>query len=63
MDLQRMIPSLQVGEFTDREIRAVLDNHRRIRAALYWCDSALATGDKSMDDELARIFSEGDEGS
>jgi hypothetical protein len=61
VDLQRMIPNLHVGEFTDREIRAVLDNHRRIRAALDWCDSALATGDKSMDEELARILSEGGE--
>ncbi|MEV1091198.1 DUF6192 family protein [Streptomyces microflavus] len=61
VDLQRMIPGLHVSEFTEREVRAVLDNHRRIRAALDWCDSALATGDKSMDDELARILSEGDD--
>ncbi|MEU5234900.1 DUF6192 family protein [Streptomyces anulatus] len=61
VDLQRMIPSLHVSEFTEREVRAVLDNHRRIRAALDWCDSALSTGDKSMDDELARILSEGDD--
>ncbi|MEU2840932.1 DUF6192 family protein [Streptomyces sp. NPDC007076] len=61
VDLQRMIPGLHVAEFTEREVRAVLDNHRRIRAALDWCDSALSTGDKSMDDELARILSEGDD--
>ncbi|MEV5856932.1 DUF6192 family protein [Streptomyces anulatus] len=61
VDLQRMIPGLHVSEFTEREVRAVLDNHRRIRAALDWCDSALSTGDKSMDDELARILSEGDD--
>ncbi|MGP3634504.1 DUF6192 family protein [Streptomyces sp. 24-1644] len=61
VDLQRMIPGLHVAEFTEREVRAVLDNHRRIRAALDWCDSALSTGDKSMDEELARILSEGDE--
>jgi Family of unknown function (DUF6192) len=61
VDLQRMIPDLHVGEFTEREVRAVLDNHRRIRAALDWCDSALATGDTSMDDELSRILSEGDD--
>ncbi|MFE5717907.1 DUF6192 family protein [Streptomyces erythrochromogenes] len=61
VDLQRMIPSLHVAEFTEREVRAVLDNHRRIRAALDWCDSALSTGDKSMDEELARILSEGDD--
>ncbi|MGW2513944.1 DUF6192 family protein [Streptomyces scopuliridis] len=60
-DLQRMIPGLHVAEFTEREVRAVLDNHRRIRAALDWCDSALSTGDKSMDEELARILSEGDD--
>ncbi|MFF8868425.1 DUF6192 family protein [Streptomyces sp. NPDC015139] len=61
VDLQRMIPRLHVAEFTEREVRAVLDNHRRIRAALDWCDSALSTGDKSMDEELARILSEGDD--
>lgn len=61
VDLQRMIPGLHVAEFTEREVRAVLDNHRRIRAALDWCDSALSTGDKSMDEELARILSEGDD--
>ncbi|MFE3770804.1 DUF6192 family protein [Streptomyces sp. NPDC059122] len=61
VDLQRMIPNLHVTEFTEREVRAVLDNHRRIRAALDWCDSALSTGDKSMDEELARILSEGDD--
>jgi hypothetical protein len=61
VDLQRMIPQLHVAEFTEREVRAVLDNHRRIRAALDWCDSALSTGDKSMDEELARILSEGDD--
>ncbi|WP_434600180.1 DUF6192 family protein [Streptomyces sp. A5-4] len=61
VDLQRMIPDLHVAEFTEREVRAVLDNHRRIRAALDWCDSALSTGDKNMDDELARILAEGDD--
>ncbi|MEU5163857.1 DUF6192 family protein [Streptomyces sp. NPDC020875] len=61
VDLQRMIPGLHVAEFTEREVRAILDNHRRIRAALDWCDSALSTGDKTMDDELARILSEGDD--
>ncbi|MEU5980591.1 DUF6192 family protein [Streptomyces sp. NPDC047315] len=61
VDLQRTIPGLHVAEFTEREVRAVLDNHRRIRAALDWCDSALSTGDKSMDDDLARILSEGDD--
>ncbi|MFB7293405.1 DUF6192 family protein [Actinacidiphila glaucinigra] len=61
VDLQRMIPGLHLAEFTEREVRAVLDNHRRIRAALDWCDSALATGDKSMDEELARILSEGND--
>lgn len=61
VDLQRMIPGLHVSEFTEREVRAVLDNHRRIRAALDWCDSALSTGDKSMDEELARILAEGDD--
>ncbi|MFD7498008.1 DUF6192 family protein [Streptomyces sp. NPDC059832] len=61
VDLQRMIPGLHVAEFTEREVQAVLDNHRRIRAALDWCDSALSTGDKSMDEELARILSEGDD--
>ncbi|MGW2299184.1 DUF6192 family protein [Streptomyces violaceorubidus] len=61
VDLQRMIPQLHVGEFTDREVRAVLDNHRRIRAALDWCDSALATGDTTVDEELARILAEGDD--
>lgn len=62
VDLQEMVPRLHVAEFTDREVRAILDNHRRIRAALDWCDSALATGDKTMDEELARILSEGDDG-
>ena len=61
VDLQRMIPDMHVTEFTEREVRAVLDNHRRIRAALDWCDSALSTGDTSMDEGLARILSEGDE--
>lgn len=61
VDLQRMIPDLHVSEFTEREVRAVLDNHRRIRAALDWCDSALSTGDKNMDEELARILAEGDD--
>ncbi|GAA0439803.1 DUF6192 family protein [Streptomyces luteireticuli] len=61
VEMQRLIPELHVAEFTDREVRAVLDNHRRIRAALDWCDTVVATGDKSMDEELARILSEGDE--
>ncbi|KPI31940.1 hypothetical protein OV450_7015 [Actinobacteria bacterium OV450] len=61
VDLQEMVPRLHVTEFTDREIRAILDNHRRIRAALDWCDSALASGDTTMDDELARILAEGDD--
>jgi len=61
VDLQQMIPRLHVSELTEREVRAVLDNHRRIRAALDWCDSALSTGDKSMDEELARILAEGDD--
>ncbi|MFD5423158.1 DUF6192 family protein [Streptomyces sp. NPDC127069] len=61
VDLQDMVPRLHVAEFTDREIRAILDNHRRIRAALDWCDSALASGDTTMDDELARILAEGDD--
>lgn len=61
VDLQDMVPRLHVTEFTEREIRAILDNHRRIRAALDWCDSALASGDTTMDEELARILAEGDD--
>ncbi|MGT2533134.1 DUF6192 family protein [Streptomyces nojiriensis] len=61
VDLQDMVPRLHVKEFTDREIRAILDNHRRIRAALDWCDTALASGDTTMDEELAAILAEGDE--
>ncbi|WP_344330447.1 DUF6192 family protein [Streptomyces globosus] len=61
VDLQEMVPRLHVAEFTDREVRAILDNHRRIRAALDWCDSALASGDTTMDEELARILAEGDD--
>ncbi|GAA1071900.1 hypothetical protein F4556_003751 [Kitasatospora gansuensis] len=61
VELQRLIPNLHVAEFTDREVRAVLDNHRRIRAALDWCDTVVTTGEKSMDDELARILGEGDD--
>ncbi|WP_331755524.1 DUF6192 family protein [Streptomyces sp. NBC_01643] len=51
---------LHVAEFTDREVRTILDNHRRIRAALDWCNCAFATGDKTTDEELARILSEGE---
>ncbi|MCC3769627.1 DUF6192 family protein [Streptomyces sp. UNOC14_S4] len=61
VEMQRLIPELHVAEFTDREVRAVLDNHRRIRAALDWCDTVVTTGEKTMDEELARILSEGDE--
>jgi hypothetical protein len=61
VEMQRLIPSLHVAEFTDREVRAILDNHRRIRAALDWCDSVVTTGDKTMDEELARILGEGDD--
>ncbi|WP_236241787.1 DUF6192 family protein [Streptomyces sp. CC228A] len=61
VEMQRLIPGLHVAEFTDREVRAVLDNHRRIRAALDWCDSVVTTGDKTMDEELARILEEGDD--
>ncbi|MFE7607055.1 DUF6192 family protein [Streptomyces celluloflavus] len=61
VEMQRLIPELHVAEFTDREVRAILDNHRRIRAALDWCDTVVATGDKTMDEELARILGEGDE--
>lgn len=61
VEMQRLIPSLHVAEFTDRETRAILDNHRRIRAALDWCDTVITTGEKSMDDELARILGEGDD--
>lgn len=61
VEMQRLIPGLHVAEFTDREVRAILDNHRRIRAALDWCDTVVTTGDKTMDEELARILGEGDE--
>ncbi|MBO3682836.1 DUF6192 family protein [Streptomyces sp. NEAU-YJ-81] len=61
VEMQRLIPKLHVAEFTEREVRAVLDNHRRIRAALDWCDTVVSTGDKTMDEELARILGEGDE--
>ncbi|MGX8910197.1 DUF6192 family protein [Streptomyces netropsis] len=61
VEMQRLIPELHVAEFTDREVRAVLDNHRRIRAALDWCDTVVTTGEKTMDEELARILGEGDE--
>ncbi|MGA4540889.1 DUF6192 family protein [Uniformispora flossi] len=61
VEMQRLIPRLHVAEFTDREVRAVLDNHRRIRAALDWCDTVVTTGDKTMDDELARILDQGDD--
>ncbi|MGY4954770.1 DUF6192 family protein [Streptomyces nigrescens] len=61
VEMQRLIPELHVAEFTDREVRAILDNHRRIRAALDWCDTVVTTGEKTMDEELARILGEGDE--
>ncbi|MDH6711374.1 hypothetical protein P3T27_008132 [Kitasatospora sp. MAA19] len=61
VEMQRLIPNLHIAEFTDREVRAILDNHRRIRAALDWCDTVVTTGEKSMDDELARILGEGDD--
>ncbi|MBD0743006.1 DUF6192 family protein [Streptomyces sp. CBMA152] len=61
VEMQRLIPGLHVAEFTDREVRAVLDNHRRIRAALDWCDTVVTTGEKTMDEELARILDEGDD--
>ncbi|WP_328381791.1 DUF6192 family protein [Streptomyces sp. NBC_00400] len=61
VEMQRLIPGLHVAEFTDREVRAILDNHRRIRAALDWCDTVVTTGEKTMDEELARILGEGDE--
>ncbi|CAM5666784.1 hypothetical protein KAURM247S_03983 [Kitasatospora aureofaciens] len=61
VEMQRLIPGLHVAEFTDREVRAILDNHRRIRAALDWCDTVVTTGEKTMDEELARILDEGDE--
>ncbi|MBW1597250.1 DUF6192 family protein [Streptomyces sp. JJ38] len=61
VELQHAIPDLHVAEFTEREVRAILDNHRRIRAALDWCDTVVTTGDKTMDEELARILDEGDE--
>ncbi|HVK19963.1 MAG TPA: DUF6192 family protein [Actinokineospora sp.] len=61
VDMQRLIPTLHVAEFTDREIRAVLDNHHRIRAALDWCDSMITNGDASSpEEELARIIEGGE---
>lgn len=61
VELQEQIPRLHVGEFTEREVRAVKDNNRRIRAALDWCDTVLDTGDTTMDEGLVRILEEGDD--
>ncbi|MEU9256222.1 hypothetical protein AB0D66_30905 [Streptomyces sp. NPDC048270] len=33
VELQEMAPRLHMAEFTEREVRAILDSHRRIRAA------------------------------
>ncbi|MDA3625126.1 DUF6192 family protein [Saccharopolyspora sp. WRP15-2] len=61
VELQRLIPYMHVSEFTEQEVRAILDNHRRIRVALDWADSAVTTGDTSMDEALERLLSQGDD--
>jgi hypothetical protein len=61
VELQRLIPGMHVAEFTDREVRAILDNHRRIRVALDWCDTIITTGENSTEVGLAQILEEGDD--
>jgi hypothetical protein len=58
--LQDLIPKLRVAEISDRARKAILENHRRVRAVLDWCDTVIATGDTTMDEQLAR-FLEGEE--
>ncbi|MGN9847573.1 DUF6192 family protein, partial [Nonomuraea sp. H19] len=54
--MQDLIPTLRVAEITEQARKAILDNHRRVRAVVDWCDTVLATGDTSMDEQLTRIL-------
>jgi hypothetical protein len=49
-----------VTEFTTRAKDSIQENHRRVRAVLDWCDTVIATGDTSMDEQLTRLL-EGDD--
>ncbi|MCO5994087.1 DUF6192 family protein [Actinoallomurus sp. WRP9H-5] len=59
--VQDLVPELRVAELTHRARRAIEDNHRRVRAAVDWCDTVIATGDTTMEEQLARLLSEGDD--
>lgn len=58
--MQDLIPHLRVAEFTERAKQTILENHRRVRAIADWCDTVIATGDTTMDEQLVRIL-EGDD--
>lgn len=57
--MQELVPSLRVSELNDRARKAIEDNHRRVRAVVDWCDTVIATGDSSMDEQLARLLEGG----
>ncbi|WP_055483172.1 DUF6192 family protein [Sphaerimonospora mesophila] len=54
--MQDLIPKLRVGEISDRARKAIVENHRRVRAIVDWCDTVIATGDTTMDEQLAQIL-------
>jgi len=58
--MQDIIPHLRVAEFTEDAKRTISENHRRVRAIIDWCDTVIATGDTTMDEQLARLL-EGDD--
>ncbi|WP_416485268.1 DUF6192 family protein [Streptomyces sp. CL12] len=56
VSLQNTIPQIHAQDYTDETKEAVLDNIRKARSFLDWCESAITTGKTDMDKALARLL-------
>ncbi|MFR9774338.1 DUF6192 family protein [Nocardia beijingensis] len=54
----RIVPTLRGHEFTDAERATIHMNTARVRSTTDWIETAVDTGDVSLDEGLARLLSE-----
>lgn len=52
----RTVPGLRDRQLSDDERTIVHENVARVRATLYWIETAVDTGKVDMDDELAAML-------
>ncbi|MBF6412934.1 DUF6192 family protein [Nocardia cyriacigeorgica] len=54
--MQRIIPTLHVAEFSADQQHTMLASLERVRAAAEWAETVIQTGDTSMDAALAKLL-------